>query len=62
VNLDAALVAVLERLSDEQITTLAAACERLTDPDMTVTGVAAGAPPASHAAIATLTAAWDASP
>jgi putative cardiolipin synthase len=58
VNLDAALAAVLERLSDEQITTLAATCEPYAHPDATLAWVAAGAPPGAHAAIDGLTAAW----
>jgi cardiolipin synthase C len=62
VSLDAALDAVLERLSDEQITTLAGACQPLAHPDATVTRTAAGAPPAAYAAIAGFTAAWAADP
>jgi cardiolipin synthase C len=58
VNLDAALAAVLERLSDEQLTALAATCEALSHPDATVAGVVSGAPPAAHAAIADLASAW----
>ena len=61
-NLDAALTAVLERLSDGQLTALAAACEPLTRPNPTVTGIAPGAPLAMHASIAALTAAWAADP
>jgi cardiolipin synthase C len=62
VSLDAALAGVLERLSDGQITTLVSACESLTRPDATVAGVAVGAPPATHAAIAGLASAWAADP
>jgi putative cardiolipin synthase len=59
VSLDAALASVLERLSDEQITALARACEPLVRPGASATGVAAaGAPPASHAAIADLMSNW----
>jgi putative cardiolipin synthase len=62
VNLDLALAAVLERLSDEQVMTLATTCEPLVRPGAIVAGVASGASPAAHAAIADLTAAWAADP
>jgi len=62
VSLDAALAGVLERLSDGQITLLAASCEPLSRPDPTVTAIAPGAPPAMQAAIVALTTAWGAEP
>jgi phosphatidylserine/phosphatidylglycerophosphate/cardiolipin synthase-like enzyme len=62
VKVDQALATVLERLSDDQVHALAAACERLPAPDGHLGRAVAGAPPGVGDAVTALTTAWRASP
>jgi phosphatidylserine/phosphatidylglycerophosphate/cardiolipin synthase-like enzyme len=62
VTIDEALVTVLERLGDAQVTALAAACEPLSAPIRALTSIVAGAPPAASDGITMLCAAWRANP
>lgn len=61
-SIDAALAAVLERLSDPQLHALAAACSHLDAPDGGLAQTVAGAPPASIEGVRALSSGWRASP
>ena len=61
-NVDDAVGAVLDRLSDAQLQALAVACEPLQSPDGGLAHVVAGASPGAADAISALTAAWRARP
>lgn len=58
----AAIAAVLERLSDAQVGGLAAACQAAHMPQASLTGVAAGATPGARQAVAELLTAWRETP
>jgi cardiolipin synthase C len=58
VNVDDALATVLDRLSDDHVRALAAACESLQEPDGRIADVVAGALPSVGDAINALTVAW----
>ena len=57
-NVDPALAAVLNLLSDAQIEALAVACDALTAPNSSLAQVVAGAQPGTSDAVAALTSAW----
>ena len=57
-NVDEALATVLQRLSDDQVRALAAACERLNSPGARIAQVVTGVPPGTAGAIIALATAW----
>ena len=61
-NVDDTVAAVLERLSDAQIESLADTCEPLRRPTSGLATVVAGAPPASVDAVTAVASAWATSP
>ena len=61
-NVDAALAAVLDRLSDAQVEALAATCEAHAGPATGLGHVVAGASPGAVDAVAALTSAWSSHP